>query len=206
MFLLDSDAAKKLCQYGLVHELAEALECELSDFAVLPQLKFQLKLNSPDKALHKLGTQLAVDHAQELVEAASEVEISMSSVDVLALNRPDIDTGEATLFAAVIERVDDSLISGDKRAYIALATINGSSAVDEMWARLICLEEAMLLIVQISDFSIISNKVRARHDADSAVSFAFGRSVASTRDNVIDSLTSLINGLQRDSLGKYQFP
>lgn len=60
MYLLDSDAAKSLCQYLLLDELALALECPLSDFAILPQLRFQLRLNKPDAALKKLGSQDAV--------------------------------------------------------------------------------------------------------------------------------------------------
>lgn len=98
LYLLDSDAAKKLCQYQLLYELTVALGCSLGDFAVLPQLRFQLKLDKDDKALAKLGTQAAVDLARDLVASASSVEIEADAANpLLQLNRPDIDSGEATL-------------------------------------------------------------------------------------------------------------
>ena len=133
MYLLDSDAAKSLCQYLLLDELALALECPLSDFAILPQLRFQLRLNKPDAALKKLGSQDAVVTAQRLVEAATEVQVVTDSANtILELNRPDIDSGEAILFAAVSQDEDDALITGDKRALIALSEISEVPIGDSM--------------------------------------------------------------------------
>ncbi|NUT88448.1 hypothetical protein HNO91_18585 [Pseudomonas corrugata] len=124
MYLLDSDAARKLCQYELIEELIVLLGCVMGDVAVLPQLKFQLRLTNDAKALEKLGTADAVELARRLIATAREVEVSAASANpLLELNRPDIDTGEATLFAAFWESADLSLVSGDKRAFIALSKV-----------------------------------------------------------------------------------
>lgn len=122
LVLLDSDAARKLCQYQLMPHLTGALHCSLSDLAVLPQLKFQLRLTTPELALKKLGSQGAYSQALDLVQQASVVEVEVElSNRLLVLDRPDIDSGEAVLFAALVQHQDARMVSGDKRAYVALS-------------------------------------------------------------------------------------
>lgn len=207
MYLLDSDAAKKICQYSLLHELASALGCGLGDFAVLPQLKFQLKLIKDDKAFAKLGSLEAVDLARQLVASASEVEVLVESANpLLLLNRPDIDSGEATLFAALYGNEGAELLSGDKRAYVALSKVEGMPVVDALWARLICLEEALYLILGSAEFQLVSAKVRARPDVDTSVSIAFGRTAENPLESVVEALLSYMRSLEADTSGKYVLP
>jgi hypothetical protein len=207
LYLLDSDAAKKICQYRLLYELAAALGCALSDFAVLPQLRFQLKLANADRARDKLGSQEAVDMAGQLVEAASEVAVLVDAANpLLQLNRPDIDSGEATLFAALYGDNDSSLVSGDKRAFVALSKVDGVPVVDGLWARLICLEEALLLILQHAEFQKVSEKVRSVPAVDMAISIAFGRVHANPIHDVLNGLNSYLLDLQASTSGKYLLP
>jgi hypothetical protein len=207
LYLLDSDAAKKICQYHLLHELAGALDCAISDFAVLPQLKFQLRLTKDEKALAKLGTEEAVSLARNLVASASEVEVSAEAANpLLLLNRPDIDSGEATLFAALHGAEGAELLSGDKRAYVALSKVDGMPVVDALWSRLICLEEAVYLIVRSTDFQLISDKIRARPEVDMAISISFGRVAANSPETVIEALQGYMSSLVADTCGKYLLP
>lgn len=207
MYFLDSDAAKKICQYHLLHELAGALKCTLSDFVVLPQLRFQLKLVDDQKALSKLETAEAVELARLLVSAASEAVITINAANpILQLGRPDIDTGEAVLFAALSADEQSKLVSGDKRAFIALSKVDSLPVVDALWPRLICFEEAIYLILHHSDFDMVSAKIRARPDVDAAMGISFGRSIASPKISVIDALKSYMNDLSRNTKGKYQAP
>lgn len=207
MYLLDSDAAKKICQYRLLHELASALGCALSEFAVLPQLKFQLKLANADKAHEKLGSPEAVDMAEQLVAAASEVVVLVDTANpLLQLNRPDIDSGEATLFAALYGDNDSNLVSGDKRAFVALSKVCGVPVVDALWARLICLEEALLIILRHVDFQQVSEKVRSVPSVDTGISIAFGRTHANPIEGVLNGLNSYLQDLQAQTSGKYLLP
>jgi len=207
MYLLDSDAAKSLCQYLLIDELAIGLGCSLSDFLVLPQLRFQLRLNKPDAALKKLGSKEAISTAQQLIDAAAEVQINVDSANkILELNRPDIDSGEAILFAAASQSEDDSIITGDKRALIALSEISASPIIDTLWEKIITLEEAIYLIVQRSGFDHVSQKVRARPDVNIALSIVFGRATPNKKEEVIEGLNSYMNHLQWISHGKYLLP
>ncbi|MFS2158206.1 hypothetical protein ACCD10_12700 [Pseudomonas sp. Pseusp122] len=204
MYLLDSDAARKLCQYELIEELIVLLGCTIGDVAVLPQLKFQLRLANDVKALEKLGTENAVDLAKRLIASAQEVEVSATSANpLLELNRPDIDTGEAILFAALSERSDSSLVSGDKRAFVALSKVNGVPMIDGLWARMLCLEEALLWLARDGDFPKVSERVRNRLDVDTSIGISFGRSTPAAQQTVIDALQSYIDHLKQQTSGKY---
>lgn len=80
---------------------AESLDCSFRDFAVLPQLKFQLAIQHDQKALKKLGSREAVLLAQVLICAAVEINLTPDAANnLLQTDRPDIDSGEAVLFAA----------------------------------------------------------------------------------------------------------
>ncbi|WP_417500148.1 hypothetical protein [Methylophaga sp.] len=204
MYLLDSDAAKKVCQYQLLDELSQALDSPLNEFAVLPQLKFQLRLNNDIKSLEKLGSPEAVRLANLLVEQAAEVEIVAETANpILELNRPDIDSGEAILFAALYGSDNDSMLSGDKRAFVALSKINEIPKVEALWARVICLEEAIYLILKTADFEKVSDKVRERPDVDISLSIAFGRSKVNTLHEVSEALLSNMKHLNAETSGKY---
>lgn len=204
MYLLDSDAARKLCQYDLIEELIVLLGCAMADVAVLPQLKFQLWLTNDAKALEKLGTANAVDLARRLVASAQEVEVSATGANpLLELNRPDIDSGEATLFAALCERSDSSLVSGDKRAFIALSKVDGIPLIDGLWARMLCLEEALLWLARDGDFPTVSERVRNRVDVDTSIGISFGRSAPASKHAVIEALQSYIDHLRQQTNGKY---
>lgn len=203
-YLLDSDVAKKLAQYDLIIELANSLGCGLSDFTVLPQLKFQLSLFDAGKALQKLGSERAADAAKALVAAAVEVEIDNPNNPLLSLNTPGIDTGESVLLAALTEREEDKLISGDKCAFRALSDLSPNPVIDSLWPRMICLEQAIALIIKSNQFESISNKIRERPDVDTALSSIFGRSQACGRQDAEEGLESYITDLVEETDGLFQ--
>ncbi|KAA0988638.1 hypothetical protein FQ192_16495 [Pseudomonas sp. ANT_J12] len=205
MYLLDSDAARKLCQYQLIHELVRALNCALSDIAVLPQLTFQLRLNNQQAALKKLGSEESVALAVELMRHASIVDVKVEqSNHALNFERPDIDSGEAVLFAALYQNAQDTMLSGDKRAFLALSKFDDEVAANSIWVRLICLEEAIMLILQSECFAQVSAKVRARCDVDKAMSIAFGRTQAAEQSSALQALSSYVRDLNRDTGGRWR--
>jgi hypothetical protein len=203
MYILDSDAARTLCQYGLVEELAAALGVSLSDFAVLPQLKYQLKIGST-KAIEVLGSQQAVELADKLIEAALEVSVSTNSANLILLSdRPDIDAGELILFVALADNEKASMVTGDKRALAALSSITAVRLLT-LWPRLICLEEAIALLIAHSGLSLVSGKIRARPDVNVALTLAFGKSAPQSLGGVLEGLSSYVADVIVRTNTKYQ--
>lgn len=206
-YLLDSDAAKAVCQYGLIEELAAALNVALSDFFVLSQLRFQLHVADPAKALRKLGSELAVAQINLLVTQASEVIVLVDSANYALLEgTPDIDGGELALFAALCEDSSASLITGDKRSLVALCKVGATIQDSFSWAQILCLEEALALLVDHLGWSYVSDRVRARPDVNSAISSVFGRSVAASEQAISEGLQSYLRDVQTRTSGKYQSP
>lgn len=200
MVLLDSDVARKCCQYGLVDELVHSYGCLASDVAVLPQLRFQLRIGKP-AAVAKLGTEAAVAAAESFLAKAKEVQLSPEAANlVLSLQIPGIDTGEQVLFAALLMDQSSQLLTGDKRALATLATVPDAASA---WPRIRALEHAILRILSIEDFSRISAKIRSCPDADMSLSLAFGRTAPATKDSVVEGLSSYVNELIARTLGYY---
>lgn len=206
-YLLDSDAAKALCQYGLIEDLATALGVSLSDFSVLSQLRFQLHVADPPKALKKLGTEMAVAQVNLLVSQASEVIVLVDSANYALLEgTPDIDGGELALFAALCEDSSAGLITGDKRSLVALCKVGATIQDSFSWAQILCLEEALALLVEHFGWSYVSDRVRARLDVNAALSTVFGRSVAASEQAISEGLQSYLRDVQSRTSGKYQSP
>ncbi|UXL29487.1 hypothetical protein [Stenotrophomonas maltophilia] len=206
-YLLDSDAAKSLCQYGLIEDLATALGIKLSDFSILSQLRFQLHVANPAKSLLKLGSDLAVAQVNLLVSQASEVVVLTESANYALLEgTPDIDGGELALFAALCEDNSAGLITGDKRSLVALCKVGASIQESFNWAQIICLEEALALLVNHFGWAYVSDRVRVRPDVNSAISTVFGRSVAADEQAISEGLQSYLRDLQIKTSGKYQSP
>jgi hypothetical protein len=202
-YLLDSDAGKCMCQYGLMLDLATALGVTLSDFYILSQLRYQLHLGEPNKALKKLGTTEAVQQAQLLVASAGEVTVLAESANYLLLQgTPDIDGGELALFAALCDQPNSELITGDKRSLVALCKVDGLSA-GFSWARIICTEEAIRRLVERLGWQYVSNKVRARPDVNMGLSLIFGKSAPASEQAIREGLVSYLNALAAETNGKY---
>lgn len=203
-WLLDSDAATCICRYGLIEDLAQALGVGLESLCVLPQLRFQLHLRNPAKALKKLGSELAIAQASLLVSRAAEVSVMVSAANQALLEAtPDIDGGELALFAALLDALDSGLITGDKRALVALSKLDGIGTEGQIWARLLCLEDAIARLIQHFGHAHVSNKVRQCPEANIALSIAFGRTTESTERSACEGLNSYINDVAAQTGNKY---
>ncbi|KHS05255.1 MULTISPECIES: hypothetical protein [Xanthomonas] len=206
-YLIDSDAAKALCQYGLIEDLATALGVTLRDFSILAQLRYQLHLASPAKALRKLGSNLAVDLANLLVAQASEVVVLLESANYSLLEgTPDIDGGELALFAAMCDDANAGLITGDKRSLVALCKVEGKIQESFTWAQILCLEETIAILIGHFGWEYVSDRIRIRPDVNNAVSNIFGRSAPAAEAAISEGLQSYLNELQAKTAGKYSSP
>jgi hypothetical protein len=207
IYLIDNDAIKKLAQYNLLTELCSAYDVQPNNFAVLPELKFQLKLKNKPKAVEKLGDESSFNRLVEFLKLAQEVIVHKtdSANEILKLNQSNLDFGEQTLLAALSSNAESKMLSGDKRAFHAISKIEKTNVLSLLWPRFICLEEALHRILHNNDFSIVSNKVRSKPSVDNAIKIAFGVSNPSNRESVVCALSSYIQSLIESTNGLYEF-
>lgn len=203
-YLIDSDVARCMCTYELIEDLATALGVGLQDFFILSQLQYQLKLADPAKARKKLGSSEGVQQAKRLVEKASEVMVMTESANYVLLDgTPDIDGGELALFAALCDNPDTGLVTGDKRALVALCKVTGPIESKITWAQILCLEEAVARLVAHFGLDHVSRKVRAHPGANTALDMIFGKSQAAEPEGVKEGFKSYLNDLLKQTQGKY---
>lgn len=206
MYFLDSDVVRKTAQFNLFDELAYAYEIGLNSFAVLPELKYQLHIADKEKSIEKLGNEESYLSLYSFIDAAEEIDFIPSDAanKILELDQSNLDTGEQVLLAAVSSTENSKMISGDKRAFVAISKIEEFEPIDCLWPLLICFENALYKIIHMhKDFDNISEKIRKRQDADSALKIAFGVSSPSPIDSVIQALDSFIHDLIAKTSGKY---
>ncbi len=203
-WLLDSDAAACMCKYELVRDLSRAMGVTLADLCVLPQLRYQLQLNKPAKALARLGSKMAVAQAKLLIKHAAEVVVRQDSANFALLEgTPDIDGGELALFAAMLDSSDSGLLTGDKRSLVALSKMQGTIKDSVSWLRILCTEEALALLIEHFGHAYISRKVRARLDANIGLAIIFGRAAPSSVQSIDQGLRSFVLDLARKTGGSY---
>ncbi len=149
--LVDTDAFCKLGLAGLLTDALASFGASLTDCERLPALPHMLRRGSVPRRFGK-------DNCEHLIEAANAMPALQSSAS-LWLDRflpvPDIDPGEAQLFATAADQ-KLHVLSGDKRALRAVSKVEGAA---QALAGLVVPLEAVLIALH---GSIGADKLRAR--------------------------------------------
>ncbi len=137
--LIDTDAFCKLAIGGVLNDAVRLLGADLGTCGRLPALPYMLRRGG---LRARYGPQ-ACDALMPIVDTMPIVELSSSLyLDQLAAI-PEIDPGEAQLFAKM-EEADFHLITGDKRALRALKNVAG--LIDVLAGRIVVLESMLLAL------------------------------------------------------------
>lgn len=148
LLLVDSDAFTLLAAADLLEPLAEALGINPACIRRLPALPHQLDRG---RRLRKQYDAAAIARARAACDEYPAVPGIPTDLDRLArLNQePNLDEGEALLFALLCEYPSWLLTTGDKRAVIALGTAAGLQDVrDQLRGRILPLEAALIRLVE----------------------------------------------------------
>jgi len=161
--LLDNDVVVKLGQYDLLGELL-VLTNGPEPIRILPTLRFRFRLDSPERAMKLIRDQAAVQRIREFVGMVSQLE-DEPSPDHLAIlaDTPQIDPGEAVLFAAAAADQESLTFTGDKRAITALVTTARAQSVAEcLRGRIKCLEQIAAEMLLCVDAGNVIAKIRGK--------------------------------------------
>jgi hypothetical protein len=135
--LVDTDGFAKLGVAGLLAPLLELLGVELADCRRLPALPHMLRRGS----LRRRYGDAACDALIETAEAMTPTPTASTDWVARLVDVPQIDPGEAQLFAVAAESAS-MLVTGDKRALVAVAKVAGFA--DALAGRVVTLEGALL--------------------------------------------------------------
>lgn len=203
--LVDNDVVLKIACYSLVDEAVAATTVGGVPPAMLGVGRFVIRgrLTRPRNIADVARAGAAFERllqAVSLVEP-NEAEVSLAADLEAEANRRDLDLdgGESQLLAILVTRACRLLVTGDKRAIVAMAIVAPARAA----ARIACLEQLIAHIVGIIGSAAVRAGVCAEPGADRAVALCFGCSgrSAPTDDDSLAALASYAGHLDRAAPG-----
>lgn len=196
--LLDNDVVLKVSCYSLAEEMLASLTrggtapamLGVGRYVVLGRLRRDARISDTQRAsaafarIAKSVTLLEPDENELTV--ASELEAEANRRDL------DLDGGESQLLAILANRSCPLLLTGDKRAVIAI----GMVACEMARGRIACLEQLLLHLVRLVGLDLVRPRICAEPDVDRAAAICFSCSRQQTAsDEVLQALRSYISFL-----------
>ena len=177
--LVDNDVLVKGACYGLLAELVATvsgpIRCGLLGAArfVVPKAIGRQKLQREPAVAQQAFQAFLAQH--DLVEPTSAEEALAAELEAaaqaLALN---LDAGESQLAAMLISRAVPALLTGDKRAVIAMDQLfEAMPAVQVLAGRIHCLEQAVRRLLASADAGEIRQSICAEPRVDKALTICF---------------------------------
>ena len=144
--LFDNDILSVLGAAGLVDEVVAILAVDRSRVYRLDSLTYMLRRGT------RLGAGWDARYRMQALAAAERIDVWREQPSAELLQRfqdvPDVDAGEAGLFASLAEQPLYLLASGDKRALRAICQEPGLRAIrDAVAGRVICFESVLAALV-----------------------------------------------------------
>jgi hypothetical protein len=196
--LLDNDIVLKTACYSLAEELLASVTTGDTPPAVLGVGKYVVRGRlQRDQRVNDIERALAA--FARIIDAATllepdENELTMAADLEAEANRRDLDLdgGESQLLAILANRSCRLLVTGDKRAIIAIAAVAPTIAE----RRIGCLEQVMVQLIGGAGVEVVRERVCAEPDVDRAVTICFGCSRAAVDlEEVLAGLSSYIRYL-----------
>jgi len=193
--LADNDIVLKLAACDLFGEFFTAFATTRSTVQILPTARNVLT----SKRFQKRLDEAARLRLAEFLANAPEINVvpSLERREALA-EQPRIDDGEAFLFASCPLLTDSVLVTGDKRALIALVEAGTSDATcaevcAELAGRVYCFEQVIERILSAVGFDAIRERLVAARECDSGLALWLGSTLDATAERFDEGLQSFLN-------------
>jgi hypothetical protein len=194
--LWDTDILLKLSALDLVQETLQLLQLSEQDVYLLPSATHYLR-KADKRLIYRYGKE-GVERAQKLVQQAKFVGFHLEKSELELLSSvPDIDTGEALLYASTYALQEFWLLTGDKRSLTALAASpNCQPIAARLSGKVICLEQIVIHSLSSYPFEILLSKIVPARECDTAVKVAFGSGNQTDLSHAIGALDAYISELR----------
>jgi hypothetical protein len=186
----------KLSALDLVQETLQLLQLSEQDVYLLPSATHYLR-KAGKRLIYRYGKE-GVERAQKLAQQAKFVGFHLEKSELELLSSiPDIDTGEALLYASTYALQEFWLLTGDKRSLTALAASpNCQPIAARLSGKVICLEQVVIHSLSSYPFEILRSKIVPARECDTAVKVAFGSGNQTDLSHAIGALDAYISELR----------
>lgn len=201
--LVDNDVALKVCCYDCAGEFGAAF-CQPQPALILATAPFvmrdRIKRSSRIKDRERADGAMRVflQRANTVEPDAAEIAMAAEFEELANERGLDLDGGESLLFALLAMRRVRALLTGDKRAIVALEQVSVVMGLNEKAGeRVACFEQVMATLLHVANPTEIAGKVCAEPDADKAIAICFRCSSQSFElAAVLDGLASYVKDVR----------
>ncbi|MGB3740189.1 MAG: hypothetical protein WA948_12660 [Pontixanthobacter sp.] len=200
LVLVDSDVILKLFAYREANFITSTMPG--APAAMLSIARFVIRKRSGDyiseaENPEPLAALEALFAALVQIEPTSdEIELAAELEETAIRKGFDLDVGEAQLLAILIRREAVFLLTGDKRAVIAINQCMPEPARH----RIVCLEQIMATIVRTTDHNDLRRRICAKPNVDRAMTACFSCSTPDVQpDDILAGLRSYCGDLRQKS-------
>lgn len=169
--LLDNDFLIKLARWDLLHAYLEAFEIVIADVRVIGTLRRRLYF---DTARHKpnlrlCGTAVACERLFNFLKTVKPPLPTDLDFTALATGVEDFEDGEVVLVSALCAGGGQYVYTGDKRAIRAMASFRETEFDAKFRDRVVCLEQALLTMINKLGFAYIRQCISSDFSADTGI-------------------------------------
>ena len=194
ILLIDTDLFVLLAGAGLLPQLSQCLDIPPENIRRLPSLQSQIKSK-------RFIDKIPVGELERLQQAINDIPAwTASPADTAVLDRlaavPDIDPGEALLFATLYEQPVYLLASGDKRSMIALGNAPGLDDVrTSLEKRILSLETALILLIRKIGAIAVGSALQPLGKKNTTIDILFGHKTEFDDIEAIRQIRSYLKSL-----------
>ena len=204
---IDNDILFKGACYGLLSELVST-SCPNSEvpgilgsarFVVSAKIRKRSLLRNRARALENfsdfLGRTQALEPTDSEQSMAADLELAAQRLGV------SLDTGESQLCSILVNRVLSLLLTGDKRAIVAMEKlVDADTRLAPVCGRVRCLEQLVRDAVVTQGHETFRTAICSEPEIDKALAICFGCTSRSIEPlSLIEGLQSYINSLRKDA-------
>ena len=194
--LIDNDVLLKLARYGLLDEAIALFKCTPTDVRVLATAKYRLL--PANNRLRFCEDEESATRLEAFLKTSNPLDAGLADPDLLdILNAvPNIDPGEALLFAVGANNRDTLVITGDKRSLATLCSHDSVADVSKALAGRVVSMEVLFSMLTEYQFPLIQERVRDKPNVDITLRIVFGVTVPADFESVKKGFNSYISDLR----------
>lgn len=202
--LVDNDVLLKGACYRLLNHPITAY-CGANGIGYLAAARFVLNKRIRRARLRGNAAEVEAELVSFLakhqaIEPTAEEQTLAAALEAMAQEIPvNLDAGESQLLAVLAMRTLPVLITGDKRAIIAIERLlDATTALAQVTGKVTCLEQLVRHAAMKSDMSAIQEAICREPEVDRALSICFSCfSSERTVETVVQALDSYISDLRQ---------
>lgn len=199
--LADNDVLAKAAHWDLLEVVPRLIEGDWQEVLILDSLRHRAARAAKGKQDRLFAASNVAARLEVVIRDLRPVPLASEAVRGCLSDHVGIDSGEQLLFGALIESPDGMLITGDKRALIALPDILPVEVLAAIQSRCLCTEQLLVCAIDLLGIAEVRARMRPYIDRDVAARIIMGAACDRPEAEVREALGSYLKDIRAKSQG-----